>query len=162
MLLTLIQWLISLFSVRIVFSQVNEEFLQIVSNVSLGRNGQVGSTCLLSMVLNDRLTVANIGDSIALLVNKDGSVHQMNTEHKPTANAERRRIEEAGGIVLAHRVQGELSVSRAFGDFELRNYISAEPDVRSLELNQNHDLLILASDGIFQSYPGDKIVTRIN
>jgi len=52
-----------------VFKQVDDEFLSIARQ----DHSPDGSTCILGMLLNGQLTVANLGDSIATLVNKDGS-----------------------------------------------------------------------------------------
>jgi len=75
--------------------------------------------------------VANIGDSIATLAKKDGSWVQMNSEHKPNRPDERMRIENANGDVFHNRINGELSVSRAFGDYEMKDLVISEPEGRS-------------------------------
>lgn len=100
----------------VVFKQLDEEFLSIARQDC----SPDGSTCLLGVVLNGRLTVANIGDSVALLTRRDGSFSQLNAEHAPNRPDERQRIEAANGCVLHNRVEGELSVSRAFGDYEMK------------------------------------------
>jgi len=114
------------------------------------------------VVLNGRLTVANIGDSIATLVKKDGSWVQLNSEHTPNRQDERMRIENANGSVFHNRINGELSVSRAFGDYEMKDLVISEPESRSMPITYDDDLLILASDGIHRSYTQDYIVRRIN
>lgn len=52
-----------------VFKQLDEQFLSIARQDC----SPDGATCLLGVVLNGRLTIANIGDSIATLVRKDGT-----------------------------------------------------------------------------------------
>ena len=103
-------------------------------------------------MLNGRLTVANIGDSIATLTQKNGSWQQLNTEHTPNRPDERQRIEAANGSVFHNRINGELSVSRAFGDFEMKELVISEPEGRTQVITRDDDLLILASDGIHRSY----------
>ena len=52
---------------------------------------------------------------------------------------------------------GRLSVSRTFGDLEAKiekyggnpNVVVAIPDIKSFRVNQDHDFLGLASDGIY-------------
>ena len=37
-----------------------------------------GSTCILGLILNGKLTIANVGDSVATIVRKDGTWGQLN------------------------------------------------------------------------------------
>lgn len=77
---------------------------------------------------------------------------QMNAEHTPNRPDERQRIEAANGSVFHNRINGELSVSRAFGDYEMKELVISEPEGRTQPIHYDDDLLILASDGIFRSY----------
>jgi len=79
----------------------------------------------------------------------------MNTEHCPNRPDERMRIEANNGSVFHNRINGELSVSRAFGDYELKELVISEPEGRSMPITREDDLLILASDGIHRSYTQD-------
>ena len=44
----------------------------------------------------------------------------LSIDQKPEFEEERKRIEQAGGTVTFGRVDGDLSVSRALGDFDLK------------------------------------------
>jgi len=140
-----------------VFKQVDDELLHKASQ----EHSTDGSTCLLSLICNGRLTVANIGDSIATLAKKDGSCVQMNVEHTPNCPEERARIEASNGSVFHNRVDGELSVSRAFGDSEMKNLIISEPQCHSIKIEKDDDFLVMASDGIFRTYSQQHIVSRV-
>lgn len=48
------------------------------------------------------------------------------------------------------RVDGQLAVSRAFGDKSLKEHLSSEPDVVVEEIDDDTDLIILASDGLWK------------
>lgn len=48
------------------------------------------------------------------------------------------------------RVNGQLAVSRAFGDKNLKTHLRSDPDVTNAEIDADTDLLILASDGIWK------------
>lgn len=50
------------------------------------------------------------------------------------------------------RVNGQLAVSRAFGDKNLKNHLRSDPDVTNAEIDSQTDLLILASDGIWKVF----------
>lgn len=48
------------------------------------------------------------------------------------------------------RVNGQLAVSRAFGDKSLKSHLRSDPDIRHADIDHNTDILILASDGLWK------------
>jgi len=48
------------------------------------------------------------------------------------------------------RVNGQLAVSRAFGDKNLKSHLRSDPDVHHFDINSDAELLILASDGLWK------------
>jgi len=80
-------------------------------------------------------------------------------DHKPNDQIEKDRIENADGHVAYNRVNGELAVSRAFGDFNFKTCervswadqrVSVLPDVTIHERTlENHGFIVLACDGIW-------------
>ncbi|CAH8351821.1 unnamed protein product [Eruca vesicaria subsp. sativa] len=123
----------------------------ILSNSSdLGRGG---STAVTAILINGRkLWIANVGDSRAVLSQR-GAITQMSTDHEP--RAERSSIEDRGGFVSnlpgdVPRVNGQLAVSRAFGDKGLKTHLSSEPDITVSNVDSQTDILVLASDGIWK------------
>ncbi|KAL6176935.1 hypothetical protein ACLB2K_053567 [Fragaria x ananassa] len=115
--------------------------------------GRGGSTAVTAILLNgQRLWVANVGDSRAVL-SKEGQAVQMSTDHEP--NTERGSIENKGGFVSnmpgdVPRVNGQLAVSRAFGDKSLKSHLRSDPDIQDTYIDTNTDVLILASDGLWK------------
>jgi hypothetical protein len=68
------------------------------------------------------------------------------------ADALQERIMQAGGRVVqlqGPRVQGLLAVSRAIGDHSLRPYVTACPEVTHVGRRHGDELLLLASDGLW-------------
>lgn len=63
--------------------------------------------------------VGNVGDS-RVVCGRDGKAIPMTTDHKPTLPEERARIVACGGDVVNARVDGNLAVSRAFGDSQYK------------------------------------------
>lgn len=95
------------------------------------------------------LQVAHVGDSRAMFIDANGASHFLTDDHSPTRDDEAARIEKAGGHVLRGRVNGVLAVSRAVGDRALKSVVPALPDVREQTLANNDQLLVLASDGLW-------------
>lgn len=48
------------------------------------------------------------------------------------------------------RVNGQLAVSRAFGDKNLKSHLRSDPDITSANMDSNTEILILASDGLWK------------
>ncbi|KAM7260373.1 hypothetical protein ACFE04_016114 [Oxalis oulophora] len=48
------------------------------------------------------------------------------------------------------RVNGQLAVSRAFGDKSLKLHLRSDPDIENITLDATTELLILASDGLWK------------
>ncbi|XP_019171582.1 PREDICTED: probable protein phosphatase 2C 9 [Ipomoea nil] len=115
--------------------------------------GTGGSTAVTAILVNgQKLWVANVGDSRAVLSRKGVAV-QMSVDHDP--NAEHESIEDRGGFVTnipgdVPRVNGQLAVSRAFGDKNLKKFLRSDPDVTTADIDGDVDLLIIASDGLWK------------
>lgn len=69
------------------------------------------------------MVVAHCGDTRAVLL-RSGFVFPLTEDHKPKIDAEKKRIEAAGGRVEdvngVARINGKLAVARAFGDVVLK------------------------------------------
>ncbi|XP_024968701.1 probable protein phosphatase 2C 9 [Cynara cardunculus var. scolymus] len=119
-------------------------------NPDLGRGG---STAVTAILINGcKLWVANVGDSRAVL-SRGGQAIQMSIDHEP--NTERGSIENRGGFVSnmpgdVARVNGQLAVSRAFGDKNLKTHLRSDPDVTNADIDASTEILILASDGLWK------------
>ncbi|KAJ6811865.1 putative protein phosphatase 2C 41 isoform X1 [Iris pallida] len=127
-------------------------------NPDLGGGGSTAVTAIL--IDATKLWIANVGDSRAVLV-KGGEVIQMTIDHEPST--ERGSIETRGGFVSnvpgdVPRVNGQLAVSRAFGDRSLKLHLRSDPDIRAEEANSDTELLILASDGIWKVMSNEEAV----
>jgi protein phosphatase 1B len=79
-----------------------------------------GSTAVSTLISPTHFYIANCGDSRAVLC-RNGVAAVCTMDHKPTVAAEKKRIQDAGGSVMIHRVNGSLAVSRALGDFEYKS-----------------------------------------
>lgn len=75
-----------------------------------------GAAAVVAVVTPTHIVVANLGDS-RCVVRSGGRALSMSEDHKPDLPEEELRIRLAGGTVEANRVNGELAMSRALGDF---------------------------------------------
>ncbi|XP_061638952.1 protein phosphatase, Mg2+/Mn2+ dependent, 1Lb isoform X4 [Phyllopteryx taeniolatus] len=125
---------------------------------------EAGTTCLVALLSDKELTVANVGDSRGVLCDKDGNAIPLSHDHKPYQLKERKRIKKAGGFISFNgswRVQGILAMSRSLGDYTLKNLnvVIPDPDVLSFDLNKlQPEFMILASDGLWDTFSNEEAV----
>ncbi len=116
------------------------------------KHNQSGSTALVALIVYDQgnkyLFIANLGDTAAFLISK--TTRKVSTDHLCSNSSEANRIIKAGGSIIFNRVNGELIVTRAFGDHKLKESgVSHEPSIYKKILNDDDKWLIMASDGIW-------------
>jgi serine/threonine protein phosphatase PrpC len=118
-----------------------------------------GTTATMVYIGKKNVIFAYLGDSPACIIDPDtGAVIAMAGRHDPASPGERKRIEEAGGFVSEEagdvpRVDGELAVSRAFGDYKYKipkALVSAEPDVIIVP-RPAKGILAVFSDGLLEN-----------
>eukprot|EP01041_Mallomonas_annulata_P011664 gene11664-24434_t len=116
-----------------------------------------GCTSVCAMVTPKYIICSNAGDSRCVL-GTNNQTKNMSEDHKPYDEGERRRIEAAGGTVQWKRVDGDLAVSRALGDFQYKTRpdlpareqkVTCWPDITIHERTSQDDVLILACDGVW-------------
>ena len=118
---------------------------------------------------------ANAGDSRSVLGVK-GRAKPLSFDHKPqnegeyiclwnrsilkSKSGEKARICAAGGFVDFGRVNGNLALSRAIGDFEFKKgaelspeqqIVTAFPDVVTHSISDDDEFLVIACDGMFST-----------
>ncbi|CAF1656866.1 unnamed protein product [Adineta ricciae] len=133
-----------------------------------------GSTAISCLIDTERIYFLNVGDSRGILVSTDGRILLATKDHKPSDQAERQRIQEAGGTVLIQRVNGSLAVSRALGDFEYKNnpnrrpdqqLVSPEPEITyhtfSTKPEEQVAIAVLACDGVWDVITNEDLAKYI-
>lgn len=149
-------------------------------------SGSTGTTCIVHKPANGgkiQLRLANVGDSRVLLGRRDGSMvhgsgtdHGLTTDHKPEHPSERERIYRCGGYVEVTqeggpaRVNGELSVSRCFGDAKHKitggpgpedHPVTADPELGYADCGEG-DFLLLVCDGVSEGdFPNAEVVRMV-
>ncbi|KAJ4801394.1 hypothetical protein LUZ62_052640 [Rhynchospora pubera] len=111
-----------------------------------------GSTAVTVIIINgESLVVANVGDSRAI-ISEGGIARRLSVDHEPLK--EKKEIESRGGFVIRQRdnvprVDGQLAMSRAFGDKAVKEHISSDPDLVIEDIDADAEFIILASDGLW-------------
>ncbi|KAF2280560.1 protein phosphatase 2C [Westerdykella ornata] len=125
-----------------------------------------GCTASVGIISKDKIWVANSGDSRSVLGIK-GRAKPLSFDHKPQNEGEKARIQAAGGFVDFGRVNGNLALSRAIGDFEFKKsaelppenqIVTAFPDVEIHDISEDDEFLVIACDGIWDCQSSQAVV----
>ncbi|CAG9114693.1 unnamed protein product [Plutella xylostella] len=122
-----------------------------------------GSTAVVIVVRGKTLHAAWAGDSQALLA-KRMRLMQLVHPHKPSRQDEKDRIEASGGTVMywgTWRVNGQLAVSRAIGDAQYKPYVTAKPEIASVDLDGDEDFVVIACDGLWDFVSEDQVAIAV-
>lgn len=133
-----------------------------------------GCTACSCLVLKDEATAkrtlytAHVGDARAVIA-RAGRGERLTSlsDHKATDPEEMKRVLDAGGTVYNERVNGQLAISRAFGDHQLKapylaqSVVSNSPDITILELAEDDHFVIVACDGLWDVMDDQTAVTHV-
>ncbi|EYU41187.1 hypothetical protein ABFS82_03G004900 [Erythranthe guttata] len=114
-----------------------------------------GTTALTVFISGRKMIVANAGDCRAVL-GKRGKAVEMSRDHKPNYTSEKLRIEKLGGSIFDGYLNGQLSVSRAIGDWHMKGAkgsaspLTSEPELQETILTEDDEFLIIACDGLWE------------
>jgi len=128
------------------------------------RSGCTAVVAVLTRQGKERVVhVANIGDSRAVL-NRKGQAIRLNYDHKATDESEKKRIEAAGGMMIMGKVGGILGVTRAFGDYELKEspWLITDPHVEEIKIQSGDSYVLLACDGLFDVCEDQEVANLLN
>lgn len=128
-------------------------------------NWDSGTTAVIGAIHRNKLVFCNIGDSRAVL-SKVGKAVELTKDQNLKVAEEVRMVINAGGSVSEGYLNGQLSVSRAIGDYDLDagsklKGLSASPVLSSYELTYEDEFIILACDGLWDVFPSQHAVTHV-
>ena len=134
-------------------NKIKNLFLKIDSKVRENNFYQVGATACIVYITKENgqkiLYCANVGDTRCTLI-KNSGFKRLSYDDRASDENEYNRIIKQGGIVFGGRVYGQLMLSRAFGDWELKNYgVSCEPHVVKINIEEDDKYVVIASDGVW-------------
>ena len=142
-------------TMRNLFNQIDEKLKQ-------NNYNNVGSTANIIYITKENnkkiLYCANIGDTRSILISNN-QVRRLSYDDRASDPQEYSRIINSGGIVFRGRVYGVLMLSRAFGDWELKNFgVSNIPHFCKVELNEFDKYVVIASDGVWDVFSDNDIL----
>lgn len=126
----------------------------------------MGCTANVIFIKDNKIYIANAGDSRSIAMMKDGKVEELSSDHKPEKEVETKRIHNAGGSVINGRVDGNLNLSRAIGDLQYKSnsnlppkdqMICSYPDVVVKNLTPDIDFIVMGCDGIYETRTSQEI-----
>lgn len=129
-----------------------------------------GCTGCVLLIKGNTYYCANVGDSRCVLV-RNGKPLALSIDTKPEIPTEMERIEAAGGKVFKGRINGQINVSRAFGDHMYKSNASvrvyeqmiiAMPDVTVEPVNPQDQYVTLMCDGIWNSMTSDDVAQFVS
>lgn len=125
-----------------------------------------GSTAVVVLIKDRTLYCANVGDSRAI-ASVNGQLQVLSEDHKPNNENELRRIKAGGGWVKLNRVNGNLALSRALGDYVFKRncrvspqkqIVTAYPDVEIKHLTDDWEFIVIACDGIWDVMSNEEVI----
>lgn len=138
-----------------------------------------GTTAVTVLKQGQDLVIANVGDSRAVLGSQDGDgsliAVQLTTDLKPNLAREAERIRICKGRVFSLKNEPGvprvwlpkvnspgLAMSRAFGDFCLKNYgVISVPDVSYHRITHKDQFVVLATDGVWDVLSNKQVVSIV-
>ena len=79
---------------------------------------------------------------------RGGKAIRLTYDHKGSDAQEAKRITDAGGFVMNHRVNGVLAVTRSLGDTAMKEFVVGSPYTTETVLGSDDTFLIIACDGV--------------
>ncbi|CAA7058294.1 unnamed protein product [Microthlaspi erraticum] len=123
----------------------------------LEKDFKSGACCVTVLIQDQEIIVSNLGDCRAVLC-RGGVAVALTSDHKAGREDERQRIKHQ-----AWRVAGALAVSRSIGDADLKKkkWVIAEPETRVLEIEEDMEFLVIASDGLWDVVNNQEAVETV-
>ncbi|CDI98338.1 integrin linked kinase associated [Echinococcus multilocularis] len=156
-----------------IYKKTDEEFLKEASRQR--PHWKDGSTATTVLLVNNTLYIANIGDSAAVMARRreaEGGGKtvleslaslRLTRDHTPLDPSERERLTRISNIrIIDGRVNGQLEVSRSFGDYQFKRHgVSCLPDVKKYELVGGRDrFMLIACDGLWKCFSPQEAVEK--
>jgi integrin-linked kinase-associated serine/threonine phosphatase 2C len=135
-----------------------------------------GTCCAFIFVKDNIVTVANLGDSRAVLcrIGKEKAAIELTWDQKPSRKDEKERIISKGGKIERLNYNGEyvgplrvwadeegpgIAMTRTLGDFQAKKIgLISEPEIDHLWLKSRDQFIVVASDGVWDVMTSAEVV----
>ena len=135
-----------------------------------------GSCAVFLFIMDNIVTVCNLGDSRAVLcrIGKEKAAIELTWDQKPTRKEEKERITQFGGKIERLNYNGEyvgplrvwadeegpgIAITRSLGDFQAKKIgIISEPEIDHLWIKTRDKFLVVASDGLWDVMTSAEVV----
>lgn len=148
-----------------------DERLKHVDNID-----RSGSTATCVLISPKTYYFINLGDSRSILAGDPrgrrdcGNLIFATADHKPSEPIETQRIRNAGGKVNQGRINSQLAVARAFGDYDYKaqnmrpedQMVTPVPTVTAIPRSIHHSGIILACDGIWDVLSSEQVAMQVS
>ncbi len=109
-----------------------------------------GATATVAYFMDNKLYVANVGDSMAI-ISRDGQALVATEKHHGWNRLEQSRIRNLGGYISTDGlVERELQITRGFGYHHLLPFINVNPFIKSFEIGPHEEFVIMASQSFWR------------
>ena len=141
--------------------KLNDLFLKLDDKIKENNFYQVGATACIVFISRENggrvLYCANVGDTRCVLI-KTLEAKRLSYDDRASDENEYNRIMKQGGVVFGGRVYGQLMLSRAFGDWELKSYgVICEPHITKINIDDDDKYIVIASDGVWDVLEDDDV-----
>jgi serine/threonine protein phosphatase PrpC len=151
------------------FIETENSFKATKTPYFFGYPDESGACVLVAILFQDFLLLASAGDVRSLLVYADGTHERVSVEHPSTLAEEKDRIHAAGCYISAGRINGNLAIARAMGDFNLkvghsaddkdailadpyRHAVTCVPEFTIVTPKSKPHMLLLMTDGVGEGH----------
>lgn len=119
--------------------------------------GWGGSTASVLLIEGKEAWVANVGDSYIYKFSKDKDPELLSSDHNVNFNNEERfeakkrgaDYDKDKGYIYSEDGHG-VQLSRSLGDRNMGDIVISMPDVKKIEISDNDEWLVAASDGLWE------------
>ena len=143
-------------------SAITKSFLALDNELKEKGFSNIGSTGTIIYITEENnkkvIYSGNVGDTRCTLFNK--KIERLTIDHRIDDLREKTRIINAGGFIRNDRVNGQLMLTRVFGDFNFKNFgVKCVPFVTRKVIDDNieNQFIIISSDGIWDLFEENDI-----